>query len=180
MTPLVLSSNLPQFGWFYLLSSLVTGLCDNLILTMSSLMTFLRMTSTWPNLLGLLTLLIQTEYASFTVLCMASNRPLGPGLNVSTFYFINLVFTLSELIVFSSLSLKMVTLSISLSMWMMFSSQAVLLLKCSTLSINYKPSLPWKILAPYPISLGLNSIPLLRVFFYYNKNTSMRSSTKPI
>ncbi|RVX13063.1 Retrovirus-related Pol polyprotein from transposon RE1 [Vitis vinifera] len=34
-------------------------------------------------------------------------RPLGPGLNVSTFYFINLVFTLSELIVFSSLSLKM-------------------------------------------------------------------------
>ena len=143
-------------------------------------MTFLRKTSIWSNLLSLLTFLILVGYANSITLCIDSSRPLGPGLNASTFCFINLDFTFPKLIFFSSLSLKLATLSTSLSIWMIFSSLRALLLRCSTSSCSFKPYLPWKILGPHPISLSLNSLSLFKVLFYLNKNTSLRSSTKLI
>lgn len=136
--------------------SLVTEPWDNLISIMHSSMAFSRKTSIRPNLLGLFTPLILTGYTKLHhALYGLKQAPkawfecLHLLLHQLGFHFLEAYSSLS------SLSLKMVTLSLSLSLWIMFSSQEVLLLKCSILFVSYKPHLPWKILATHLIALDL-------------------------
>lgn len=126
--------------------SLVTEPWDNLISIMHSSMAFSRMTSIRPNLLGLFIPLILIGYTKL-------HRALY-GLKQAPKAWFECLHLLLHQLGFHFLEADS-SLSLSLSLWMMFSSQEVLLLKCSILFVNYKPHLPWKILATHLFALDL-------------------------